>query len=289
MIGAAILLAGTAPVVVYESAIVTNDAASTMAAGLVLFFAALAWRRPGWWTAPTLFVVGAVVTSFKTTDILPVAAVALAFGIMTWTDRVQEAAPRQLLRGVARSWLPTGGALLIGGAASAAAWVVVSQSLSLVDLRTFAVFDILRVHPVDLGLIAREALTLLAPATGSFDPLRVQQAAQSGNLEIIADTLLMYLLVAGGLAGLFVRRRQWFHWLGLLSVPLLYIGGVALGASVWHTYNTDPGLSGRYGMSLVPFLALALCAACRGRWLLGSIWLFGLASVGLSLYFTLVP
>ena len=288
MIGAAVLLIGSAPLVVYESAIVTNDAASILAAGMTLFFAALAWRKPGWWTAPTLFVVAAVVTSFKTTDVLPVVAVAVAFAIMAWKDRRPEMAPTQTFGGFMRSWLPTGGALLIGGAASAATWLVVSQKLSLVNLRTFAVFGILRTHPVGVALIAREALTLLAPATGSYDPLRSDQSVQSGNLEIITGTLLMYLLVAGGLAGLFVRRRQWFHWLGLTTVPLLYVGGVALGISIWHTYNTDPGLSGRYGMSLAPLLALALCAACRGKWPLRTIWVFGLLSFGLSLSFTLV-
>ena len=45
VIGAAVLLIGAAPVVVYESAIVTNDAASILAAGLVLFFAALACAK----------------------------------------------------------------------------------------------------------------------------------------------------------------------------------------------------------------------------------------------------
>ena len=172
VIGAALLLIGAAPVVVYESAIVTNDAASVLAAGMTLFFAALAWRKPGWWTAPTLFVVAAVVTSFKTTDVLPVVAVAVTFAIMAWKDRRPEMAPTQTFGGFMRSWLPTGGALLIGGAASAATWLVVSQKLSLVNLRTFAVFGILRTHPVSVALIAREALTLLAPATGSFDPLR---------------------------------------------------------------------------------------------------------------------
>jgi hypothetical protein len=288
VIGAAALLVGTAPVVVYESAIVTNDAASILAAGLVLFVAALALRRPGRWTAPTLFIVAAVVTSLKTTDALPVVVVAVVLGIVAWMDRAVVVSPAHLPKEFVRSWLPTGGALLIGAAASAAAWVVISQKLSLVDLRTFSIFDVLRTHAVGLSLIAREGLTLLAPATGSFDPLRSVQSPQSGNLQIITDTLLMYLLVAGGLAGLFVRRREWFHWLGLVSVPLLYIGGVALGISIWHTYNTDPGLSGRYGMSLAPFLALALCAACRGKWLLGAVWLFGMVSFGVSLYFTLV-
>jgi hypothetical protein len=204
-------------------------------------------------------------------------------------DRTPEMAPAQILGGFVRSWLPTGGALLIGGAASAVTWVVVSQKLSLVNPRTFAVFDILRTHPVGLALIAGEALSLLAPATGSYDPFRLHQSVQSANLAIIAATLLMYLLVAGGLAGLFVRRRQWFHWMGLVTVPLLYVGGVALGISIWRTYNTDPGLSGRYGMSLAPLLALSLCAACRGKWPLRVIWLFGLLSFGLSLYFTVVP
>jgi len=288
VIGAAVLLIGTAPLVVYESAIVTNDAASILAAGLVLFFAALALRKPGRWTAPTLLVVGVVVASFKTTDVLPVAAIALVLGGMAWMDRTPEMAPAQILRGFMRSWSPTGGALLIGGAASVVTWVVVSHKLDLVNPRTFAVFDILRTHTVSVASIAGEALSLLAPATGSYDPFRLHQSVLSANLEAIAGTLLMYLLVAGGLAGLFVRRRQWFHWMGLFTVPLLYAGGVALGISIWRTYNTDPGLSGRYGMSMAPLLALSLCAACRGKWALRVIWLFGLLSFGLSFYFTAV-
>jgi hypothetical protein len=233
--------------------------------------------------------VAAVVTSFKSTDVLPVAAVALVLGVVAWRGRTPEMAPAQVLGGFVRSWLPTGGALLIGGAASAVTWVVVSQKLALVNPRTFAVFDILRTHPVNVALIASEALTLLAPATGSYDPFRLHQSEQSANMAVIISTLLMYLLVAGGLAGLFVRRRQWFHWMGLVTVPLLYVGGFALGISIWRTYNSDPGLSGRYGMSLAPLLALSLCAACRGKWPLRAIWLFGLLSFGLSVYFTVVP
>jgi Dolichyl-phosphate-mannose-protein mannosyltransferase len=286
--GAAVLLISTAPLVVYESSVTTNDAATILAAALVLFFGALAWRKPGRWTAPTLFVVGAVVTSFKSTDVMPVAAVAGMFAIIAWMDHAPRAGPAKNLIGFVRSWLPNGGALLLGGVASVLSWIVIARKLSLVNPRTFAVFDILRTHPVHLTHIATEALSLLSPATGSYDPFRLHESMRSSDLQYIAATLLAYLLVAGGLSGLFVSPRQWYHWLGLVSVPLLYVGGVILGISIWRTYNSDPGLSGRYGLSLAPFLALALCAAGRGAWLLRAIWLFGLLIFGLTIYFTLV-
>ena len=162
------------------------------------------------------------------------------------------------------------------------------QKLSLVNPRTFAVFDILRTHPVGLALIAGEALGLLAPATGSYDPFRLHQSVQSANLATIAATLLMYLLVAGGLAGLFVRRRQWFHWMGLVAVPLLYVGGE-------HSASA-------FGVRTTPIRACLAATECTGstpgpvvvrrlprQVAPAVIWLFGLLSFGLSFYFTVVP
>ena len=62
------------------------------------------------------------------------------------------------------------------------------------------------------------------------------------------------------------------------SLAALYIGGVLLGLGLWWTYNVDPGLVGRYGLSVAPLLALSLVAAVRGKWILRTLWGFSLRS-----------
>ena len=90
--------------------------ASILAAGLVLF------TSPRWpcespvdGEPPTLLIVAGVVTAFKTTDVVPIVAVALDVWHRGVDGSAPEMAPVQILSGFVRSWLPTGGALLIGG------------------------------------------------------------------------------------------------------------------------------------------------------------------------------
>ena len=293
LIGAAVLLIGTAPAVIYQSAVVSNDAASVLAGSLVGLVAALAWRHPGRWTAPGLLVTGLVVASFKTTDVIAVVAVAGVFAVGAWRDRRRGQPWTGATKDFLRRWWPNGGALLLGGLVSAFGWVLISRHLALTNPKTFPAFGVLRTAPVDLTKIAQEALAMFGPVTASYAAFRSSARAvppeslQSINLQAIMAKLLEYLLLAGGLAGLFVRRRAWYHWLGLVSVPLLYVGGVALGVSIWRSYAMDPGLSGRYGIAVAPFLAVALVAALRGIWLERGVWAFAILTFALSIYFML--
>jgi hypothetical protein len=68
---------------------------------------------------------------------------------------------------------------------------------------------------------------------------------------------------------------------------VLYVGGVLLGASVYFTYDVNPQLSGRYGLSLAPVLVLGLIGSLRGRWAFRLLGIFAVASVALSFYFML--
>ena len=111
--------------------------------------------------------------------------------------------------------------------------------------------------------------------------------APSIAFEAVLEKLLEYLLIAGGLAGVFVTPRRWFHWLGLVTLPTLYLGGFVLGVSVYVTYNADPSLSGRYGLALAPMLVVALVASIRGVWIVRGLWAFGLLTLVSSLYFML--
>jgi hypothetical protein len=109
----------------------------------------------------------------------------------------------------------------------------------------------------------------------------------SQNLQVFMGNVLQYLILAGGLAWLFVRPRRWSHWLGVVALPVLYLGGVVLAASVYLTYDANPGVSGRYGLSLAPVLVLGLIGSLRGRWAGRMLGIFAVASVALSFYFML--
>jgi hypothetical protein len=71
----------------------------------------------------------------------------------------------------------------------------------------------------------------------------------------------------------------------LLSICLLFVVGVILGIGIWRTYNADPGLSGRYGLSAAPLLALALVSAVRGRWVIAGLWVLSITLCGLTFWY----
>jgi hypothetical protein len=178
--------------------------------------------------------------------------------------------------------------LVAGGVVSALAWIVINRRLNLIDPKHLPSFGILRQKPVGLLLIAHESLSMLNPLTGSYAPFRTNATGTSIgssntlDLQAITATLVEYLVIAGGLSGIFAKRKNWAHWTGLLSLVLLYLGGMVLGIGLWRTYDVDPSLSGRYGLSVAPLLALALASTLRGRWIVGGLWVFSTAVCGLT-------
>lgn len=292
-LGAGALLLGTAPLVIYESSTIANDVPAVFAGSLVLLLGALAWRHPGRWMVPVMLVIGLAIPAFKLDDIFPIVVVSVLFAMIAlrraWAGDL-EGGP---IAGPIRWWWPRGGALLAGGLVSALAWVIIERHLAIVNPRDIPSFAALRTAPISMAMILQEASSLLLPLTGSFDVFRTSAVAPvvqttSSQVQGLMGTLLGYLVVAGGLAGLFVRPRKWSHWLGLISLLVLFVGGVVLGVSLFRTYDINPGLSGRYGLAVAPLLVMGLVASTRGRWVTRGLWAVGLVVLGCSLYFTAV-
>jgi len=279
LLGAGLLLIATSPVVMDSATIVSNDAADIFAGALIVLLGVVAWRKPWRFMPLTLFAAAFVLTSTKSVAVLPVLAIGLLFGILecTRSGRDPWGSPAQAVR----RWLATGGVLVAGGVISVMTWIVVSHALSTINPVNVPTWEVLRGKPNGFTDVLREAVTMLAPLSNSFGAIYPGGTAFTihsirwYNVALVLAYLLTVLVLAGGLSGLFASPRRWFHWTGLVTVASLYVGGIALGYSIHYAYKVDAGLSGRYGLALVPLLVITILAASRGKWVLGGIWAFG--------------
>ncbi len=261
-LGSALLLLTVAPVVVYHTATVTNDVTAVPAAGLVALAAAL--FHHGRLRHPTivLFAAGFLASACKATNSFAAVAVAALLAVGAIAERRPDGWQVAL-----RGWLRNGGALLVGALLPVAIWAVIHRTRALIDPTDEPTLEVLRHTPRTLGLVIREAAELFRPLTGlagGFVPLSPETL--DSNTQAPFYTVLGFLVIGAGLGGLFVTPRRWNHVLGLISVAALYLGGLAFGLSLMLTYDIDPGLSGRYALSLGPLLILVLAASVAGRW-----------------------
>jgi hypothetical protein len=171
-----------------------------------------------------------------------------------------------------------GGALLAGGLVATLVWVSIHRALALIDLKEEPSFEALRRVPHGFDVIVRGAVTLLHPASEELAVALSSPSTLNRPVQEALGATLSYLLIGGALTGLFVSRRRWSHALGLIAVPTLYLGGVALGVAIVRTYGITPGLSGRYGMSMAPLLALVLADSLDRGWPVKVVGLFGAAA-----------
>jgi hypothetical protein len=289
-----VLLLATAPVVIYHASIVSNDAPALFAGSVMALLGTLAWISPGRWSAPTLLGAAFVVTSFKLDDLFAVLVVSGVLAIASWSSLRGDDCPHAVkVRQWFRTWGGSGGMLLAGGIISAFMWILINRHLNLINPRDLPSFADRRNSTIGLSLIANESVQMLNPLTGSYHPFHTNgigsTAASSFSLRLqtITATIAEGLLLVGGLAGFFVRPRRWPQWTGVLSLFVLYIGGIGLGVAIWWTYNADPGVTGRYGLSVAPLLALALAATVRRQWTIFGLSFFSVGTV-VATYFYLL-
>jgi hypothetical protein len=275
-LGAVLLLLVTAPTVVFFYGTVTTDATALTTGGLVALAAAIAWRREN--GAPWLLLAaGVFAAACKVTNMFAVVTVSGAFLVAAIAGR----AAAEPWTATARRWLRDGGVLLAGGVVTSILWVIIHDAIALVDLTDEPALEGLRGGSQSFGGV-------LVVATKFFQPLtdQVFSAATLGqDAQQPFRTALAFLLIGGGLGGLFVSPRTWAHVLGLISVPALYFGGVAIGLGFIVGFGTDAGagVSGRYAMSVAPLILLALAASLRGRWPVGAVATLAVSSFAVTL------
>lgn len=274
-LGIVLLLLVTAPSVIFFHATVTTDATAVPAAGAVALAAAVAYRRER--GAPWLLVAaGVFAAACKVTNMFTVVIVAAAFAVAAIAGR----APAERWPATLRRWTRDGGALLAAGVVTSVAWLLIHNDIALVSLSEEPTLENLRHGSKAFGAVLTVATAFLHPVTDELAVSLVSAPTLGQDAQRPLQAALTFILIGGGLAGLFVAPRRWPQVVGLLSVPALYLGGVVLGLGFMWGFDTNAGegISGRYGMSVAPLLLLALAASLRGRWAVGAVGLIALAS-----------
>jgi hypothetical protein len=247
---AVLLLLACAPDVITYTSIVTNDAASMLVGATCLLGIALALRRPSTGSAIVLGAIGIGAALTKTSDVIPVVALA-AFALwMLYREH-------GTLRAAVAPWLRTGGALLAGGIVGTLAWAAIRGQLQYVDPKTMPIAIDNPIHGgFRIGPFLEDLVSLFGPATDSPTSRWVGDPTQKTWIEVLRT-----LLLVGALLGLFVRPRQWFHRLGLATLAAMIAGGVTLAIGFYVFLNENPETASRYGLAVIPLLGATLAAA----------------------------
>ena len=249
MVGVTLLLA-CARDVIYYSSIVSNDAASLLVGSGLLFAIALALRRPSLRSAIILGLLGVAAALIKASDAFAPFALAI---FAAWT-LLREVPDRRL---ALRRWVQTGGALLAGSIVGLVAWQLIRGHIALVDP---SVLPVVAGYPLRggarLGPFLENLTSFFDPVTGSAGSSLLHD-----SLQVPFAELLRTLLLVAAFLGLFVRRRAWFHRLGLSTLVAMMVGAVAIAVGFWVTLGENPVAQSRYGISLAPLLAVGLAAA----------------------------
>ena len=248
---------GSAPVVVYQASIVSNDTLVIFLASTACYlFARQLAHRP---VKLRWFLCWGAISALTKSNLI---VVCFAVGLLLILQSRKEdyspfAHPIMTLR---KSFAARGGVVLIvSSLATSALWNLSVKSRAYVELRTFPSLDVLRLNDVSLPLIFRESLIAFSPLTSSYTPFNGM------NLDVMAIVaqLLTFAVIAACAATFFNSETHWFTSAGPVAMTTQYLGSVFIGIGMWITFDQDPGVQGRLTMAMTPLFLLILFAGIR--------------------------
>ena len=243
-------LVGLAPAIQHASSTVNNDASAVLAGALVLWVALRVAHGTSSW--PALAVAAAVAAALKLVFLIalvPAAVVLLQHARRHPDDRARVAV-----------------ALGAGGAAAAvvlAAWTLVHGALNPGDVEN----PVLGINTRDadrlpVAMTLRNLLACWPPLARPFVPLELLEQPQF----FLWGVLIPLLFASAPLLGMVAARSPVGRdvsigaALGMVAVPV---------AVQLHTYLAHgdyfPNIAPRYGLCVVPAVAVALASVARGR------------------------
>lgn len=249
-----------APVVAYHQSIVSNDVAILPLSSLIFY---LVVRTISGKSTPTfVWLLLGIVAGLTKGTLLIACGIAFLF-IVLWTLRVDKPIKLSQLRNEFTDNKPVRQLTILTASATITTgiWSVFLTTTTRIPLETLPPFDVLRQGSVSIQLIMREALVGFYPLTQSFAPYN----GVSPDSMAVVNFIVNISMIASCAAGIFVATRVWWRVAGPIVLIIQYVGTLALGISIWRTYDMDPGLSSRYGLAAAPLIILILCAGIQRR------------------------
>ena len=248
---------GSAPVVVYQASIVSNDSLVILLSSTICYlFSRQIANRP---VNIRWFVFwGAISALTKST----VVVICFAIGLMLILEsRKEDSAPfAHPLTSWRRSASMRRGVVLIVSSISALLlWNLSVNVRAYVELRTFPSLDVLRYNDVSLPLIFREAFVAFNSLTGSYTPF----SGMNPDVMAIVAQLITFAVIAACASAFFSRETNWYTSAGPVAMVTQYLGTVCIGIGMWITFDQDPSLQGRLTLSIAPLFLLILFASIQ--------------------------
>lgn len=244
-------LLGVSPVVVHASAFLNPDATAIVGGGLVLV-ALLKWesgRWPWWWV--TVATAVAVWLKLTNAHAAGVVIVYLAFRIWQERDRRNWARARQRVLVASSSALVALGSVL--------AWRLWQSSRQLDDEKDLPIFTNMRFDSFQWTSLDDQLRSVVTPFRDQWVPFAMPRSALL-PLGGIADIGLLVLLGAA----LAVTAAKSAHRALVVGV---FASMVAMGVVTMVSFHLALGLDsltpGRYGLSVLPFAAVAVAPVVR--------------------------
>ncbi|MGK2946967.1 MAG: hypothetical protein ACSLFP_00195 [Acidimicrobiales bacterium] len=267
-------LLALSPGVLYQSATINNDAAAILTGSAALFMFAHLRNAPSALAAVGWTAVAVTLVLIKPTGVISIAAACAALLIDAMADR------RLTWRRAGPFVLP-----LIGGLIAYAGWSVVREARGYVDydivLEALLSFKMTDDFPLD-DVVANVTRLIMAYPSGGLPiaPPFVTGPALLIMFPLVAAALMPLVATRGGDAA------QRVGSLGLLA---LVTGGPAFTLLFYLDYSIEGGPSSRYGLSLLPLLAVAGAATFKTRRAMVVLSVLGLLLLGALMIATLYP
>jgi hypothetical protein len=258
---AAVTLLAVSPGVLYQTATVNNDAAAVLTGSLcVLMFAELRAKltpgRVAAWSAVAVLIV-----LIKPTGVVAVAAAVGGLLLDALLDR------RLSVRSAIGYASP-----VLAGVVTYGLWGLVRDARAVVDYEV--VLDALLAFKQVDSFPFRDTLNSVTRLVKGYGG----GAAIAPDFVRLQAELVVFVLVGGALGWLWkARGGEATDRLAAVALAVMLIAGPAYTALFYFDYSIRGGPSGRYGLSLLPLLAVGVAGLCRTR--RSVVFLFVLAAL----------
>ncbi len=271
-----LVLAASAPALLFSSSTVNNDAASVAVGGAGLYLIARWEEAETRWRWLILVAIGVLGTVIKVQNIV-IVLVIIGYLLFRALDRVHSERVDVLLDStpsagarhrLARTLIQcrevrAAGVIAVSSLVVAGAWVAIQAAYQLIDPNLLSINIRYRVNSISPDQVGTAFGIFLTPlSTPTYIPTRLISV---WTLDMAS--VLTWVLTAGVILGaVIVTRDRRITALSRASLLVTLLGGplfVILYFVVLHQYGVIPV---RYGFSLIPALIVCTAAAIRARW-----------------------